>query len=106
MNRSLRIIMLPLLVVVLTACGATGSPTTGGTTAGPTTVVGVLPSEGDPPPASGTPGEPIPTPTAVVEQNTGPVTPIMQTLALTGEQYAADGDPNAPITVIEFSDYG
>lgn len=34
------------------------------------------------------------------------VTPMMQTLGITGERYATQGDPNAPITVVEFSDYG
>ena len=35
-----------------------------------------------------------------------PVTPIMAKLKLAGEPYAAAGDPHAPLTVIEFSDYG
>src|SRR3954453_15212635 len=34
------------------------------------------------------------------------VTPIMRKLKLTGEHYATLGDPKAPLTVIEFSDYG
>jgi protein-disulfide isomerase len=36
----------------------------------------------------------------------GPVTPIMARLELSGEAYAIAGDPDAPITVIEFSDFG
>lgn len=106
MNRALRTSLLPALLIALTACGATGTVGTAAITPGPTTLNGLRAAEGDPPPASGTPGQPIPTPTAVVEQNTGPVTAIMQALELTGEKYAAEGDPNAPITVIEFSDYG
>ncbi len=35
-----------------------------------------------------------------------PVTAIMAQLGLAGEPYAADGDPNAPLTVVEFSDFG
>jgi protein-disulfide isomerase len=106
MNRAIRTGLLPALLIVLTACGATGTVAPQAVAPGRTTVNGVLAPDGDPPPAIGTPGEPIPTPTAMVEQNTGPVTAIMQTLELTGEQYAAEGDPDAPITVIEFSDYG
>lgn len=36
----------------------------------------------------------------------GPVTASMEQLKIDGERYAALGDPNAPITVVEFSDYG
>ena len=34
------------------------------------------------------------------------VTPIMAQLGLSGEPYATSGDPGAPLTVVEFSDYG
>lgn len=36
----------------------------------------------------------------------GPVTASMEQLKIDGERYAALGDPSAPITVVEFSDYG
>lgn len=36
----------------------------------------------------------------------GPVTPSMAQLQLGGERYATMGDPNAPLTMIEFSDFG
>ncbi len=44
--------------------------------------------------------------TAPDEVASAPVTSIMAELGLKGEQYAALGDPEAPITVVEFSDYG
>lgn len=44
--------------------------------------------------------------TAVVDADVAPVTAVMEELGLEGEQFAAVGDPGAPITVIEFSDYG
>lgn len=53
----------------------------------------------DPPSASATPtAEPAP--------SEGPVTASMAKLKIDGERYATLGDPNAPITVVEFSDYG
>ena len=44
--------------------------------------------------------------TAVVDADIAPVTTVMEELGLEGEQFAAIGDPYAPLTVIEFSDYG
>ena len=35
-----------------------------------------------------------------------PVTTVMAELNLSGEPYAVEGDPNAPLTVVEFSDFG
>ncbi len=35
-----------------------------------------------------------------------PMTPAMAELGLSGERYAALGDPQSPITMIEFSDFG
>lgn len=46
------------------------------------------------------------TPTAEPVPSEGPVTPSMAKLGIDGERYATLGDPNAPITVVEFSDYG
>jgi protein-disulfide isomerase len=36
----------------------------------------------------------------------GPITESMAMLRLGGERYATLGDPNAPITIVEYSDYG
>lgn len=52
--------------------------------------------------ATATPSSPALTPTP----GDGPVTATMAQLKVDGERYAALGDPAAPITVIEFSDYG
>ena len=43
---------------------------------------------------------------ATAEAPAPPVTAIMAQLGLAGEPYAVDGDPNAPLTVVEFSDFG
>ncbi len=51
-----------------------------------------------PPPPTITPG--------VVETDDGPVTPSMARLGLAGEPYATLGDPQAPLTVVEFADFG
>ncbi|HMQ29713.1 MAG TPA: DsbA family protein, partial [Chloroflexaceae bacterium] len=64
-----------------------------------------------PPPAPELPAPPAPTapPTAtpgVIETEDGPVTPSMARLRLAAEPYATLGDPNAPITVVEFADFG
>lgn len=49
--------------------------------------------------------EPTSTPGVVMTED-GPVTASMARLQLTAEPYAVLGDPNAPITVVEFSDFG
>lgn len=43
---------------------------------------------------------------AVVETADGPVTATMAQLNIAAEPYATLGDPNAPITVVEFADFG
>lgn len=56
-------------------------------------------------------------PTATIEVRTetslaapaeaeGPVTPSMAQLQITGERFATLGDPKAPLTMVEFSDFG
>jgi len=42
---------------------------------------------------------------ATVDEN-GAVTATMADLGIAAERYAALGDPNAPITIVEYSDYG
>jgi protein-disulfide isomerase len=64
--------------------------------ASPTARPAVVPSPRLPP--SATPG--------VVETEDGPVTPSMARLRLAAEPYATLGDPGAPITVVEFADFG
>jgi protein-disulfide isomerase len=62
-----------------------------------------------PTPAPTVPPSPTPLPTAtpgVVTTEDGPVTPSMARLRLAAEPYATLGDPNAPITVVEFADFG
>lgn len=46
------------------------------------------------------------TPTSIPLDNDGPVTPSMAGLQISGERYAALGDPAAPVTMIEVSDFG
>jgi protein-disulfide isomerase len=51
----------------------------------------------------------VPTPTAAPITPTpgeGPITDSMAKLNIDGERYATLGDPNAPVTIVEFSDYG
>jgi protein-disulfide isomerase len=43
---------------------------------------------------------------AVVETADGPVTATMARLNIAAEPYATLGDPNAPVTVVEFADFG
>lgn len=46
------------------------------------------------------------TPIPLSEDENGPVTPMMARLGLSGERHATLGDPAAPLTMVEFSDYG
>ncbi len=43
--------------------------------------------------------------TALVDQN-GPVTASMAQVGIAGARYATLGDPNAPLTIVEYSDFG
>lgn len=81
---------------LLTACSSTLPQSA----AAPPTVIVDQPDTG-----AGT-GSAATTPTAAPVPSEGPVTASMTKLGIDGERYATLGDPNAPITVVEFSDYG
>lgn len=83
--------VLPADAVVTDTAAATAQPTEAATadSASPATTVAAAPTVTSP--AGGDPGV---------------VTAIMQQLAVAGEPFATEGDPNAPLTIIEFSDYG
>ncbi|MCG8349100.1 MAG: DsbA family protein, partial [Chloroflexales bacterium] len=48
-----------------------------------------------------TPSSPV-----LTDSEHGPITPSMAQLAIDGERFATMGDPAAPVTIVEFSDYG
>ena len=118
MRRIGRAPIIVLVAVLLAACG--GEPSAEGA---PTRVP--LPTVTPVPPPTPT-GEALPTssatpmsapsvepttsagPAEAVASPTGaaPVTASMAQLKIDGEPYAALGDPSAPVTVVEFSDYG
>lgn len=105
------------LLLTLSACGApTAGPPPAPTLARLPSVT-PIPSAGPPAPpqvialatAPSRPPPPTVIPTAtpgLVETADGPVTPSMARLRLAAEPYATLGDPNAPITVVEFADFG
>ena len=97
MSRLPRIALSAGLLAVLTACGAAGTPGWGSvaTTPAPATTEIV-----DVPAAAMTTAVPTP------ETEPAPVTAMMDSLRLAGERFATAGDPGAPITVVEFSDFG
>lgn len=114
---SIRVALLALLAL-LSACG--GAPAARGP-AEPTLarLPSVTPIRPTSPPASTRVitlapaptalSAPTPPPTAtpgVVATADGPVTPSMARLRLAAEPYATLGDPEAPITVVEFADFG
>jgi protein-disulfide isomerase len=103
------------LIVALGACaGAPGAPLAP-TLARLPSVTPVRPTSPPPTPAATpapaptTPPAPTAPPTAtpgVVETDAGPITASMARLQLAAEPYATLGDPGAPITVVEFADFG
>ncbi|HZG68932.1 MAG TPA: hypothetical protein VEZ12_19505 [Herpetosiphonaceae bacterium] len=97
MSRLRRTALLAGLLVVLTACGAAGTPGWGSVA---TTRVPATTEIVDVPAAAMT------TAVSTPETEPAPVTAMMDSLRLAGERFATAGDPNAPITVVEFSDFG
>ena len=97
MNRRLLAGLLLLAALGIGACGqAAGDTAPTETTAPPGTADGAqAPPEAQAPSAQTMTGSGDPA-----------VTAIMAKLELAGERFAAQGDPRAPLTVIEFSDYG
>jgi len=98
-----------LLVSALAACSSTQP------SADVVRDVPALPSVTPEQPTNQVPAQSATSASTVVEQQPtatatptgdGPVTPSMALLQLDGERYAAMGDPAAPITIVEFSDYG
>lgn len=80
-RRGIYCALLPLVALVLSGCGGTSSSSF------PTDV-------------TATASPPAPTVTPL------PATAMMVDLGMAGEPFSASGDPSAPITVVEFSDYG
>ncbi len=78
-----------LLMLCLSACSSTLPP------------AATAPSA-DSIPTAEVAGTPSPTETA----SDGPVTTSMAKLQIGGERHAALGDPAAPLTLVEFSDFG
>jgi hypothetical protein len=99
------------LALVLTACASTrpmaDRPGETEPPALPTTTPGTAPAAPRPT-ATSAPAAPAATqaPLALTEDEYGPVTPMMAQIGLSGERHSAVGDPNAPLTMIEFSDFG
>lgn len=99
-----RLFGLLMVLVILSACGSTapGAVNPAPEAGQPATSAQVRATNTPVVPASADPAaKPTPDPAAPVFENE-----LMKKLGVTGEQYATMGDPNAPITMIEFSDYG
>ena len=86
------------LLAILTACGAAGTP--GSSSMSAATPAPATTEIVDEPAAATTTAVPTP------ETDPPPVTAMMESLRLAGERFATSGDPDAPITVVEFSDFG
>ena len=99
MGRWLLRSLLLLAALALSACGAT-VPQSGQATEQATPVASTEAVR------RGTAAATAPAGTATSAAARGPVTAMMAELKLSGEPHAAQGDPGAPITVVEFSDFG
>ena len=97
MSRSVRATLLLLAGLLTSACGATVPPS------GSNQIIGMTPEPG----VTVAPGaNDAQTGAASSSADASPVTPMMVELQLAGEPFGTEGDPKAPITVVEFSDYG
>ncbi len=97
MSRSVRATLLLLAGLLTSACGATVPPS------GSNQIIGMTPEPAvtAAPATNGVERGAISNPA-----DASPVTPMMAELQLAGEPFGTQGDSNAPITVVEFSDYG
>lgn len=82
-------------LLLLAACSSTAPGATQSTTGSPAAAG-----------ASTNPAAASATAASTTEQTDGPVTPTMARLLIGGERHAAMGDPDAPLTIVEYSDYG
>ena len=98
MSRLRRTALLAGLLAILTACGAAGTP--GSSSMSAATAASAVTEIVDEPAAATTTAVPTP------ETDPPPVSAMMESLRLAGERFATAGDPDAPITVVEFSDFG
>lgn len=124
-RRAARSVGLLLLVALLAACSSTtpmaqrpaevvaNEPTAVRATAEAATPLPSRATATEAAPNAPIASEPTATPEAVVEDAPtatpaldGPVTASMAQLQIGGERYSALGDPSAPVTLIEFSDFG
>lgn len=119
MMRRSPLLLIVVAAVLLAACGAPAPASReaelGATIAAPEATIATDTAQATDQPAEAATADsslpvatPVPEPTnaSLAEENPGAVTPIMQELAVAGEPFATEGDPNAPLTIIEFSDYG
>ena len=122
-----RILFTGLVAITLTACASTQPRATASPTAEVAVINAPLPTSTSAP-VTPTPNDVDPTPTSQPEQSAAPsvdttptaseeatavaldengsVTPSMAQLGIAGERYATLGDPNAPLTIVEYSDFG
>ncbi len=96
MRRSMLPAVLLLAGLAISACGPTAAEQPGSGMSSSTVLTSVPPAAS----AVETATQPA------VATAAAPVTPMMAKLDLTGEPFAAEGDPKAPLTVVEFSDFG
>lgn len=96
MRRFVLGVLLLAISLSISACGAPSTQTKQSVTATSPSAVAVAPAST----AAAMPA------TAASATDAPPVTAMMAQLKLAGEPYATVGDPSAPLTVVEFSDYG
>lgn len=95
-------LLLLLFGLILSACASTAPTAVGEPTALSPSAAGTSTN----PPVSGTAVATDAGAEHTGAEDEGIVTASMTALGLSGERYATMGDPSAPITLVEFSDYG